>query len=135
MEGLCLLLKKFQTDGDITCIKISHSLEILNIFFVDDVLIMTKASLSESKAIDSLLSTFFQASGLLINPLKSTFHFSILSKEELSSLSSLFPFKFMDLLEGFKYLGFFLKTTIYRVEDWRWLIHKYEKWIGLWCHR
>jgi hypothetical protein len=77
MEGLCLLLKKAQTDGDITGVKISRSQKILNLFFVDDVLIMTKASLREWKVIDSLLSTFFRASGLCINPLKSTFHFSV----------------------------------------------------------
>jgi hypothetical protein len=49
----------------------------------------------------------------------------------LTSLSSLFPYKFVELSEGFRYLGFFLKPTNYRVEDWHWLIQKYEKRIGL----
>jgi len=102
---------------------------------VDDILIMTKASLSEWKANDSLIYTFCRASGLLINPLNSTFHISILSEEELSSLSSLFPFNFVDIPEGFRYLGFFIKPTNYRVEDWCWLLGVYcetktTRWLG-----
>jgi hypothetical protein len=41
----------------------------------------------------------------------------------------------VELNEGFRYLGFYLKLTNYRVEDWRWIIQKFERRIGLWCHR
>jgi hypothetical protein len=135
MEGLCLLLKKAQLDGDITGVKISRTQKILNILFVDDVLIMTKSCLREWKAIESILSIFFHVSGLCINPLKSTFHYSSLSEVDLLSLNAIFPYKFVDISEGFRYLGFFLKPTDYRFVDWLWILHKYEKRIGLWCYR
>jgi hypothetical protein len=135
MEGLYRLLQSAQTNGDITSVKISRSQKIINLFLVDDVLIMPKSILSEWKAINSLLSNFFRDFVLCINPLESTFHFSSLLEDDLSTLSSLFPYKFVNLSKGFRYLGFFLKPTYYRVEYWCWLIHKYEKNIGLWCHR
>jgi hypothetical protein len=61
---------------------------------VDDVLIMTKASLREWKTIDSLLSTFCRASGLCVNPFKSTFHYSSLIEDDLLTLSALFSLQF-----------------------------------------
>jgi hypothetical protein len=38
-----------------------------------------------------------------------------------------FPYNFADLSEGFRYLGFYLKTGMYKAEDWRWLLAKIEK--------
>jgi hypothetical protein len=75
------------------------------------------------------------ASGLIINPHKSTLHYSGVQEEDLVPFKVIFPYKFVDLSAGFRYLGFYLKPANYRVEDWRWLIAKFEKRIGLWCHR
>jgi len=36
---------------------------------------------------------------------------------------------------GFKYLGYFLKTGLHKVEDWSWLLAKVENRIGHWCYR
>jgi hypothetical protein len=55
MEGLSLLLKKGQAEGKLTGVKVSRLIKILNLFFVDDVLIMTRASLQEWKEIDNIL--------------------------------------------------------------------------------
>jgi hypothetical protein len=46
-----------------------------------------------------------------------------------------FPFNFEELETGFKYLGFFLKTSMYRACDWCWLLKKIEKKISNWCFR
>jgi hypothetical protein len=45
----------------------------------------------------------------------------------LEYLKELFHYNFNDLSEGFIYLGFFLKLDSYKVEDWQWLISKFEK--------
>jgi hypothetical protein len=36
----------------------------------------------------------------------------------MNSFKELFPYKFVDLTEGFRYLGFYLNPTNYKVEDW-----------------
>jgi hypothetical protein len=45
MEGPSLLLKKSQSEGKITGIKVSRIFKILHLLFIDDVLIMTNGSL------------------------------------------------------------------------------------------
>ena len=76
MEGLSFLLKKSQHEGRLTIIKVSRLVKILNILFVDDVLLMKKSNIEEWRDIDSILKTFFLASGLHINLETSTFHYS-----------------------------------------------------------
>jgi hypothetical protein len=72
MEGLSLALKKAKSEGQITGIKVSSMIRILHLLFVDDILIMTKASLAEWEKIQSILQVFCRASGLIINTQKST---------------------------------------------------------------
>jgi hypothetical protein len=64
MEGLSFLLKKSQVDGIITGVKVTRLVKILHIFFVDDVLLMTKENLQEWREIEIILKTFCRASGL-----------------------------------------------------------------------
>jgi hypothetical protein len=47
MEGLNLSLKKGEADQKLTGVKVSRVINILHLIFVDDVLIMSKASLEE----------------------------------------------------------------------------------------
>jgi hypothetical protein len=135
MEGLSLLLKKGQAEGKITGIKVSRIVKILHLLFVDDVLIMTNDSLQEWMEIKDILKTFCSASGLLINWAKSTFHFASLQDHSLELLKDLFPYNFVHLSEGFKYLGYFIKVDSYKATDWNWLVAKVEKRIGHWCNR
>jgi hypothetical protein len=94
---------------------------------VDDVLIMTKSSVTEWEEINKILDVFCSATGLMINVQKSTFlHFGV-HQGTLEYLKDLFHYNFNDLSEGFRYLGFFLKPDSYKVEDWQWLISKFEK--------
>jgi hypothetical protein len=58
MEGLSLSLKKSHTEGKLTGIKVSRMVRILHLLFVDDVLIMSKASFTEWKEIHTLLNAF-----------------------------------------------------------------------------
>jgi hypothetical protein len=47
MEGLSLSLKKGQAKGKLMGIKVSRIIKILHLLFVDDILIMSKASIIE----------------------------------------------------------------------------------------
>jgi hypothetical protein len=47
MEGLSLLLKDNESEGKLYGIKVSRTIKILHILFVDDVVIMTNANMQE----------------------------------------------------------------------------------------
>jgi hypothetical protein len=135
MEGLSLLLKKAQGEGKLSGVKVSMIVNILHLFFVDDVLILTKASLQEWKEIDDLLKIFCRVSGLKVNMSKTNFlHYGI-EGEILENFKEDYPYNFVDLSKGFIYLGYFLKAEKYKAEDWRWLLEKFEKRIEHWCSR
>ena len=110
MEGLSILLKKSQAKGRITGIKVSRLVKILHLLFVNDVLIMTNASLLEWREISRLLLAFCSASGLQINWTKSTFHFANLQAQQLEHLKVIFPHNFTHLSLSFKYLGYYIKA-------------------------
>ena len=74
MEVLSLSLKKGFTEGNLTGIKVSQMVRILHLLFVDNVLIMSNASITKWKEIHTVLYAFCGASGLEINVNKSTFH-------------------------------------------------------------
>jgi hypothetical protein len=135
MEGLSLALKDSQAEGNITGIKVSRFIKVLHLLFVDDILIMTKASLSEWLEIKRILDNFCGASGLVINAQKTSFlHYGI-QPSLLDTYKPFFHFNFLELASGFKYLGYFLKMDRYTSEDWNWLIEKFEKRISHWCNR
>jgi hypothetical protein len=127
MEGLSLLLKEGQSDGKMTGIKVSRTIKILHILFVDDVIIMSNATMSEWWEIDKIIKLFCSASGLKVNGTKSFVLQEGLSALDLAPYITLFPFTFSDLSTGFKYLGYHLKTGLQRVEDWNWMLKKWRK--------
>jgi hypothetical protein len=57
MEGLSILLKKGQEEGKLSGVKVSRIVKILHLFFIDDVLIMSRASLQEWQEIVGLLTS------------------------------------------------------------------------------
>jgi hypothetical protein len=135
LEGLSILLKNSQAEGLLSGVKISGLTHIMHILFVDDVLILTSASLAEWTSIHSLLSTFCAASGLEINLLKSVFLALNAQEPFLTDLKELFGVATAELKEGFSYLGFFIKSSRYSSRDWLWLIDKFERRILLWCNK
>jgi hypothetical protein len=135
MESLSLLLKDSQREGKLSGIQVSKSIKILHILFVDDVIIMTGATIHEWWEIDKVLKLFSLTSGLLINVSKSTFHQSGLTDQELFMFKYFFPYDFIELEQGFKYLGFYLKAGAMRLDEWHWLIKKLENKINNWCFR
>jgi hypothetical protein len=99
MESISLLLRKNQSEGGLSGVKVSRVVKILHLIFVDDILIMSKASLEEWMLIKSLLELFCCASGLKVNLEKSTFHHSGLRGEDLERLKEAFEINFVELSE------------------------------------
>jgi hypothetical protein len=73
------------------------------------------------------LDQFCSISGLQINFSKFTFHHAGLDADDLASLKDLFYFNFLELMTGFKYLGYFIKAHKTTFEDWRWLLKIFDK--------
>jgi hypothetical protein len=105
MEGLSLLLKEILQEGKLSGIKVSRLIKILHLFFGDDVLILTNASLQEWVEIESLIEMFCNSYGLKVNEKNSTVHYAGLSEAELFPFKHLLPYNFSNLSLGFKYLG------------------------------
>jgi hypothetical protein len=135
MEGLSLSLKKAQNDGLLIGIKVSRLIKILHLLFVDDILIMSKASSAEWEKIQEILHVFCRASRLVINIQKSILLHSGVDPENLQSIKEFLLYPCKDLALGFKYLGYFLKYESYKIEDWKWLIDKFETRINHWCNK
>jgi hypothetical protein len=93
MEGLSLALKKRQEEGLVSGIKVTRLLRVLHLLFVDDILIMTNASVNEWSEIHRLLVIFCNATGLMINPQKSSFYQFGVQPTVLDAIKSFFPFE------------------------------------------
>jgi ribonuclease HI len=135
LEGLSILLKNKQAEGLLKGVKVAGLTHILHILFADDVLILTTANYAEWSIIHSILSSFCDVSGLEINATKSSFLNSNAQEPLKRDLSALFGIDFLELEEGFTYLGFYLKSSRYTIKDWAWLIDRFEGRILNWKHR
>jgi hypothetical protein len=103
--------------------------------FVDDVLIMNKADLAEWTVILDILRQFCSISGLSINFTKSSAHCWALSAPDLTLLKNLFSLNFIDLKEGFNYLGYQMQLGASLPGDWCWLVSSFERKIDFWCNK
>jgi hypothetical protein len=117
LEGLIILLKLHQRDGIITSIKVSRLVKVLHWFFVDNIIIATKADQREWQEIKSILNLFCRTSGLQIIESKSTFHYSGLLEADIETFKTIFPFGYHAISQGLRYLRYHLKTDCYKATD------------------
>jgi hypothetical protein len=134
MESLSILIRKEKEAGTLTGIKVSRITKILHLLFVDDVLIMSRASVEEWTVIANILKDFQNATGLQINEDKSNFHSAGMEEEGCCLLKRFFHIDLSPLIQV-SIPGFLLKPNCYKVEDWCWLLKKFEKRIDHWCNR
>ena len=76
IEGLSLLIADAREHGLIKGIKISSSLALTHLLFVDDVILLGMGTLTEWMAFEVILSTFCKALGMCISLDKSCFLFN-----------------------------------------------------------
>ena len=110
LEGLSLLLKDKKVVRKIIGIRVSRMIKIIHILFVDDILIITNASINEWVEIEGIINFFCKASGLKVNVQKSIALYAGLSKIELAPFQNVLPYNFSLLSTWFRYLGFYLST-------------------------
>lgn len=91
LEGLSLLLKENKVVGKLVGIKVSRMIRILHIFFVDDILIIPNATLSEWVEIDRIIKLFCKALGLNVNDQKSNVLYEGLSEVDLDPYKTVLP--------------------------------------------
>jgi hypothetical protein len=135
MQGLSLLLAKRVEDQHLVGINFSNYFKLVHLLFCDDVLILLKAEQGEWYVIKETLQLFCLASGLSINYTKSTAHFWGISETELQQLKDIIPLPFINLSEGFTYLGYHLKLGSSSPCDWQWLVALYKNKIDFWCNK
>jgi len=71
-----------------------------------------------------------KATGLQINSRKSQLILEGFNRQEEILISSHLPFEICNMEWSFKYLGFWLKPSSYRKQDWNWLVEKIEQKIS-----
>lgn len=71
----------------------------------------------------------------MINLQKSPVSFFHLEDTDLRYMMGFLPIQVVEIYEGIKYLGFFIKPNGYRKSDWKWLIGKLEKRLMIWSNK
>ena len=122
IEFLSLLISDAREHGLIRGIKISPSLALTHLLFVDDVILLGLGTLPEWVAFEVILNTLCKASGMSISVDKSCFLFNNMDEGTLGDIARVLPYKMEPIAFGFKYLGYFLKPLGYKVSDWNWLV-------------
>ena len=121
--------------GLIKGIKITSSLALTHLLFVDGVILLGSGTLSEWMAFEVILSTFCKASGMNISVDKYCFLYNNVDDDIRMDIARALPYKMEPITTGFKYLGYFLKPLGYQVSDWHWLIQRFEIKIFHWAHK
>eukprot|EP00253_Pinus_taeda_P025786 PITA_25786 len=134
-EGLSRLIHKARREEKVKGIEVAINIFITHLLFVDDILLFTNGSINEIKEIKSIIDMFLKATGMQINHRKSQVSMANIDRRERSLVLNLFPFHHQQLESPFKYLGFWLKPSAYKIEDWNWLIAKIEARISHWSHK
>ena len=102
---------------------------------MDDVILMGTGTFQEWDAFDFILETLCKASGMSIILDKSCFLYNNIDDVNLLDIARVLPYQMELILTGFKYLGYYLKPLGYRVYDWIWMVHKFEKRICNQTHK
>jgi len=134
-EGLSRAIAEAKRNGSFNGIRISQSLCITHLLFVDDVLIFCSGSRKDAETLKEILNLFSKATGMEVNFRKSTISTNLMSEGEIDRIKAYFPFETKSIDDGLKYLGFHLKPNNYKKEDWSWLLDKLEKKLKAWSHK
>ena len=103
--------------GLIKGIKISSTLALTHLLFVDDVILLGTGTLPKWIAFEIILSTFCKAFGMSISLDKSCFLFNNVDDDILLDIARVIPYNMEPIALGFKYLGYYLKPLGYKVSD------------------
>jgi hypothetical protein len=83
-EGLSMLIKEDRRKGDIKGIKVSLTVILTHLLFVDDILIFGEGSVQELKALSDILDLYCKETSMELNVRKSWLMCNCISEEDLS---------------------------------------------------
>ena len=92
-------------------------------------------SIDEWGVFKDIIDCFCKSYGMLVTMDKSMFIHPNPDADICDQIKSLCPYRVEVIDRGFKYLGFHLKPNYYTVEDWNWLVHRFDKMIKNWTHQ
>jgi len=135
VKGPSKLIKNAKCRVKLKGIKVSSSISLTHMLFVDDIIIFGEAKDNEWESFKLILDCFCKATGMIINVQKSQLLFHKVREDiEVVVLNS-FPYPHNSLDNGLKYLGFSLNPNEYKYTYWLWLYKKIEAIIMCWCNR
>jgi hypothetical protein len=118
VECLSILFNKVVADGTFHGLKIATETIVSHLLFVDNGLIIGSWNYEDWMDFQTILTSFFFASGMDINCQKSCFLAQNIETSLEHRIQSTYNIKFINFDEGMKYLGFNLKPNCYKVVDW-----------------
>ena len=135
VEGLSRFLIDAIWKRDLTGLELASGLQLTHLLFVDDILLFCNGSRRDVDCLHRGITLFKVTTGMQINLQKSTLSLIHLRAPDMRYMSTIFPVPATNILEGLKYLGFYLKPNDYRKSDWKWLIGKLEKRLQGWSNK
>lgn len=132
MDGMSLKIKEAQGCGCFYVLNITNYVNIMLLFFMDDILTFGIISKEQSTTLHYIFTRYGATSGLLTNNSKSTLYFS--AREAIEFITGIFRVSSTPLKYGISYLGYKLKPCRYSSMDWLWFADKYKQNISNWTH-
>ncbi|XP_062114107.1 uncharacterized protein LOC133825137 [Humulus lupulus] len=133
MEYLTRILIKASKDNHFRFHPMCKSLNLINLCFVDDLIIFCKGSVSSVQVLSEAFAEFGKSSGLMINYSKSHIYFGGVSAEIKSRIMVC-----SKLVEGYfplKYLGVPLRPTKWKSADCDVIFKKIQLRLNVWSSR
>ena len=106
IEGLSLLISQAKEDKNIKGLKVTGSISLTHVLFVDDDLLFGDGTLLDWLHFKSLINLFCSASGMTVSMIKYSFGFLNISWEVISRIEAHFYFPWKSMDDGLSYLGF-----------------------------
>ena len=122
IEGLSRMINIFKLKEKVKGIKISLTVFISHLIFVDDVILIRKGFKEEWQHFAEIIKILCAAFGMEVSITKSIFICHRVSEEVLRRISAILHAQTSKMIEGFKYLGCFIKPKSYMFNVWLWLV-------------
>eukprot|EP00253_Pinus_taeda_P012160 PITA_12160 len=132
-EGLGRIIKSAALSHNLKGLSFNNSPAYTHQQFVDDNMLFAHPSVQEARLLKDLLSTFSEASGALINRIKSQIFFFNTPVATQNSITQILGFTIAKLPS--KYLGAPMIVSALKHASWTDLLDKFEAKLSLWTHR
>ena len=131
-EGIIRFINNSKEEQPIRVIKISQSLFITHLLFIDDDILLGLGYVEEWNRYRGNIDSFCKSIRIIISGEKYMFLHENPEARICEEIIGLFPFIVESLDQRFKNLCYHLKPNYYKIEDWNWLLQKVDRRIKNW---